>query len=294
MNLFQSSQDRDLDLLSAFIDNELSANERAQLERRLKAEPHLRATLADLRGVHTRLADLPKVKVPRSFTLKPEMVGQKSRPRSNLIPIFNYASVLAATLFAVLIGAELATGVQPMAAPESTSTLMVAQAPVADAQIAIENVTQSPDAEALDTQSAEIGITALTITESPNEPLTGGGGQGGGGGGQGGGDGTGAAGNTMVSPSDPAPPESTATVEETADLFYASGTPDDSLRITAETQTPPSEAPTPKEVPAAEIAGDEDQANAAQPPLSPLRLGAYVAGAAFVLFLLGSLLLRRR
>jgi hypothetical protein len=281
MKLFQTSQDRDLNLISAYIDNELSPKESAQLERRLKAEPKLRATLADLRVVHTRLADMPKLKVPRSFTLKPAMVGQKPRRQSNLIPIFNYASVLAATLFAVLIGAELSTGIQPMAAQPSAQ-VFIAEAPVANSEIASESVTQSPDTEALDeTQSTESSITALTFTESPNEPLTGSsGGQGGGGGGA---DGT--------QPNPPTQPTAEVTITGTVDLFYDTGTPDGSLRVTAETETPMIEEGTPKDVP---VPVQDDAVQQAQPDFSPLRLGAILAGAAFVLFLGVSIFLRRR
>ncbi|MFQ5408654.1 MAG: zf-HC2 domain-containing protein, partial [Anaerolineales bacterium] len=50
MRLFQSSADRDLELLSAYLDGALRPSEAARLERRLRAEPELQHALAELRA----------------------------------------------------------------------------------------------------------------------------------------------------------------------------------------------------------------------------------------------------
>ncbi len=64
----------DRDLLSAFLDQQLSAAERAALQERLAAEPALQRELDELRTTAALLRDLPPVRPPRSFTLDPAMV----------------------------------------------------------------------------------------------------------------------------------------------------------------------------------------------------------------------------
>lgn len=294
MKLFQSSQDRDYELLSAFLDDELSPAERAKLERRLQSEPQLRSTLNSLQRVQTRLNTLPRVTLPRSFTLKPSMVGQQRRQPSRLLPILNYASVLAATLFAVLIGADLAIGrVQPLAAPEAAPVAM--QAPYDANATSLESVQLTPEASPKLGGESETPVTdtqAFTFgTESATEPLTGNGGQGGGGG-TGTGPGVGGGGADTGS----APPAVTNDTDltSTADLFYATTvTPDDSLRVQAETETPTPPAPEPAEL--APSPGNEVRDGAvATEPFTPLRIGIALAGLAFLALIAVSIFLRRR
>ena len=66
----------DYELLSAYIDDALSAAERTELETRLQAEPRLRQELATLRQTVTLVRDLPDLKTPRDFTLTPRMIRQ--------------------------------------------------------------------------------------------------------------------------------------------------------------------------------------------------------------------------
>ncbi len=71
--------DSDLELLSAYLDDELAAEERAALEQRLEREPALHSELDSLRATTTLLHDLPPMMPPRSFTLDPASV-QPRRP----------------------------------------------------------------------------------------------------------------------------------------------------------------------------------------------------------------------
>jgi hypothetical protein len=192
MKLFQSSQDRDLELLSAYIDDELSASERAALERRLASDSALRRTLSDLHRVQATLHALPTVKIPRSFTLKPEMVGQPARQpvMGRFIPALNFATTLAAILFAVVIGSQLATG-KPLAAPVAAPlSAQVANAP-ADSQTAPAEAPSTASQKSL--TAPAVTEFAPTVDQAPGgcggdgsqEPLTGGGCSGGGTGGAG-------------------------------------------------------------------------------------------------------------
>jgi hypothetical protein len=61
----------DLELLSAYLDGELTPTERAALESRLETEPELRETLDGLRLTVWTLQAAPVLKPPRSFVLDP-------------------------------------------------------------------------------------------------------------------------------------------------------------------------------------------------------------------------------
>lgn len=65
--------EHDLELLSAYLDNQLVVTERAAFEKRLQVEPQLRAELEDLRATTALLRELPVLTPPRSFTLDPAM-----------------------------------------------------------------------------------------------------------------------------------------------------------------------------------------------------------------------------
>lgn len=62
-------QDRDYELLSAYLDDALEADERAALEARLETDAALRRELAALRQTVALIRALPTLKAPRNFTL---------------------------------------------------------------------------------------------------------------------------------------------------------------------------------------------------------------------------------
>jgi hypothetical protein len=92
---------RDWELLSSYIDGQLSNGKRAQLEARLQVNPDLRAALDDLTRTRAMLRSLPRVKVPRSFKLTPEMVGQREPRR--LYPFFQLASALTSVMLVLVL-----------------------------------------------------------------------------------------------------------------------------------------------------------------------------------------------
>lgn len=94
--------DRDLELLSAYIDDELSSSERTTLEARLEHEPQLRRELRALRQTVELVRLTPRVRAPRDFTLTPEMVRP---PRVLFFPAtaaFSALSAVAAAVFVIL------------------------------------------------------------------------------------------------------------------------------------------------------------------------------------------------
>jgi anti-sigma factor RsiW len=70
--------EQDLELLSAYLDQQLSSAERVNLERRFAAEPQLQRELDELRATVAALRNLEPERPPRSFTLDP---AQVARPR---------------------------------------------------------------------------------------------------------------------------------------------------------------------------------------------------------------------
>lgn len=97
---------KDFELLSAYLDGQVSAGERQRLDSRLAREADLRRALAQLRQTRELLRTAPHLQRPRSFALTPEMV--KSRAR--LIRAFSavrMVSIVAGILFAFLFAGDL-------------------------------------------------------------------------------------------------------------------------------------------------------------------------------------------
>jgi hypothetical protein len=131
-----SLSDQDVELLSTYLDDQLTAAERVNLERRLAAEPRLRAELDDLRMVRKALNSLDPVPLPRSFTLDPAQVA-RPRPFFPLTWFMQLGSGLAGLALVLLASVQiLAAGVgggpaaAPMAAAQPTA------APAAEATVA--------------------------------------------------------------------------------------------------------------------------------------------------------------
>jgi len=94
----------DWEALSTYLDGQLSTREHSRLEARLKSDPDLRSALEDLRQTRSVIRSLPNIRVPRNYSLTPEMVGIK-RDTTRFIPVLRLASVLAMVLLAfVFIG----------------------------------------------------------------------------------------------------------------------------------------------------------------------------------------------
>lgn len=88
---------RDVELLSTYLDGELSQGDAARLEARLARDPHLAAALDELRQSRSLLRRLPQRRAPRNFVLSPRMVGQKP-PLPREYPLFRFSTVLATLL----------------------------------------------------------------------------------------------------------------------------------------------------------------------------------------------------
>ena len=88
---------RDVEQLSALLDEKLNPADAARLQKQLENNPELRAIYEDLRQTRYLLRQLPQRRAPRNFTLKPSAVGVRP-PLPRIFPVFRLASALASIL----------------------------------------------------------------------------------------------------------------------------------------------------------------------------------------------------
>lgn len=92
MNKFQ-----DVELLSSYLDGQLSPSDSARLESRLASDAELASALSDLRAARSILRKLPARKAPRNFMLTRKMVGVNP-PLPRTYSFFRFSSAFAAAL----------------------------------------------------------------------------------------------------------------------------------------------------------------------------------------------------
>ncbi len=88
---------RDVEQLSALLDEKLTPADSSRLQTRLETDPELRAIYEQLRQTRTLLRHLPQRRAPRNFTLKPSAARVRP-PLPRLFPTFRLASLLASLL----------------------------------------------------------------------------------------------------------------------------------------------------------------------------------------------------
>lgn len=108
----------DAELLSAYLDGELSQPEVARLEARLASDPDLRRVLDDLRISRGLTRRVRRRRAPRSFVLHPGMAKLRA-PEPQAVPAFRLASALASFLF---LAALALNGLVPFAAQRAPAT----------------------------------------------------------------------------------------------------------------------------------------------------------------------------
>jgi hypothetical protein len=148
---------QDLELLSAYIDGDLSAREISSLEQRLKREPNLQRALMEMRETVRLLRALPEVNPPRSYALTAETAGLRIPPPA--YPVLRLATALATFAFLVVVGIDAISGVVLGAAREARQPI-AAVGEVADVQ----NLTQVAQATA--SQEEEMS-KAVELPEAP-------------------------------------------------------------------------------------------------------------------------------
>lgn len=169
-------QERRDELLSAYLDDELSDRERERLEAQLAADADLRSELEALRRTVTMTRDLPAVSAPRNFILSPSMVAQDARQpskpaesRSQLgwaAPILTAVTATVSLLFVLVLAGDLLLGGVGFGG-------MVAAPPRQEASpMAME---AAPTEEPVESERADVAATEAppsTMAEAPEEEMS--------------------------------------------------------------------------------------------------------------------------
>ena len=150
---------RELNILSAYLDDEISPQERDRLEERLQQNPDLRGELEALRRTRLIWRAAPKVRAPRNFTLTPEMVTPRPSFWDWFRPTMQWSAAVAFVLLLVTMAGQrwLMPPTSPSAEPPAM--MMAATAP-----------TEAPVAKGLGeeppTAGMEKGPAAAPATET--------------------------------------------------------------------------------------------------------------------------------
>jgi anti-sigma factor RsiW len=181
----ETEQERRDELLSAYVDDQLSADERAGLEAQLAIDPELRDELDALRQTVALVRDLPPVPVPHNFIL-PQTAAARPRParqaplrRAWAAPFLTAASAVFGLLFAIVLAGDLLlSGVGGMASAPMPQELVAREmempqeppAPAFDDQGIV--VTVQTEAEVVveaevETEAAEFGKAVSVPSPSP-------------------------------------------------------------------------------------------------------------------------------
>lgn len=173
------------ELITAYVDGQLSAQERAALEARAQGDVALRRRIAATQLLSREAQQLPALAAPRNFIL-PRDMGAKPAPspeprRGGLLPtwLFRLGSLAAAGAFALVVAVELfqapAAAPAPMAAPvDAVTPIATVRAEAARAEGALAESAASKDmvATAAGTTAAVApDVTALALPEADTRAL---------------------------------------------------------------------------------------------------------------------------
>jgi len=145
-----TESEHDHELLSCYLDNQLSAAERRDLERRLAQEPALRATLAELRATKEALRTLTPLQPTRSFTLDATRLRRSQRSFTWILPfasgLAGFVMLLVATIqFLAVPPAAAPAPMAAMASPPSATERTMAEAESAAPALMSAATTESSD-----------------------------------------------------------------------------------------------------------------------------------------------------
>jgi len=147
--LFKSEHQYVEDLLSAYLDGELSRRDKARVEKHLARCAACAQNLHTLRQTVALLKELPPVAVPRSLAIRPAQVAQRVsvlRARRTY-GYLRAATVLATVLFAVVVAGDVfLTGLAPRLAPARAPEVIEREVSVEE--VVVETVVVEKEAPA--------------------------------------------------------------------------------------------------------------------------------------------------
>lgn len=159
-NLTKSAEEKQQEMLAAYIDDALSPTERRQFEVQLARDEALAAQVRQQRLIKQRLSTMPRRRVPRTFALDPAVYGKPTpQPLFRLYPALQAATVLAALMLMFLVGLEAFGGAAQQATSEA-SVAMVEKSAETTSDITAQNA--APD-------EAELTVAESAAEEAPAE-----------------------------------------------------------------------------------------------------------------------------
>jgi hypothetical protein len=152
---------RDYELISAYLDNQLSIKDRAIFEDRLKANPELQKELNEISSTQLLLRRLPRQRAPRNYYVTTAQ-AVRVRPTLKLAPIFGIVSAVASVLLALMIfGSTFVPTARPVAMAPAAS---IPSQTITSQQEIARSVAASPIAP---TQAAPAVMMGSPIQASP-------------------------------------------------------------------------------------------------------------------------------
>jgi len=147
--------------LSAYLDGELSDDQRKRLERHLAACPACKAELASLRHTVALLRRTPVRPIPRSFTLPMTAQAEQARTRRwNLAYSYLRAATVAATfLLVILISGDALIGLGAIPIPDRAAPQV--------REVAVEAMPQAGAVEAVVEREAAEDTVEREVLASP-------------------------------------------------------------------------------------------------------------------------------
>lgn len=168
----KTAAERREEMLSAYLDGELSPRERADLEHTLTRDAELRAELEELHQVVGLMKAVPPAPLPRSFALDPAVYGRVRQPWLQLYPALRAATVLATAVLVFLFAGDLflnlsgGAGLPAQTAPEWQVAEVVETREV---EIESENVAVTLAAEAPAAKQAAGAVPEEAAEVAPEE-----------------------------------------------------------------------------------------------------------------------------
>ena len=163
----QNDHNRAEELISAYLDKRVSAEERNFFEGHVASCADCRAQLEATRSMVAALKAMPAVKAPRSFVLPREMgrqsATQPKRSFISLYPALRLATVVAALAFVVLFAGDLLIN---RVGSNNTSQSIPAMAPAPVALQAPAAPTQAPAPTALPAATEVLSNAAIAPAAS--------------------------------------------------------------------------------------------------------------------------------
>ena len=162
---------RDLEKLSAYLDEQLNSKQRTLIDARLRDEPDLVEALSSIRQTRLILRATPRLKVPHNFSLTPEMVGQRFLVRNQSYARFRMASVLATFLFVFVVAGDLIGLSNWFAAPELDVPQIIAlqkdevSQPMAELEVPAAVAVEAFDLESQVTEPYTLEVETNAVAE---------------------------------------------------------------------------------------------------------------------------------